>query len=137
MPDLVAHLFVYGTLRRGDLSNMAAWLANHAQWVSAARARGQLYLLEGYPGFVTDPAGKWIVGDLFAIPPGDVGQAVLAKLDGYEECSPRFPEPKEYKRVVLDVCTESGTMPAWCYIYNWPVAGRSKVIGGDFLRGSP
>lgn len=116
---------------------MGVWLAEHARWASTARARGLLYALEGYPGFIPDQAGEWISGDLFVIPPGEAGQELLAALDDYEECSPRFPYPHEYRRIMLEVDTDDGTLAAWTYIYNWPVIERAKIRGGDFLREQP
>lgn len=126
----VDHLFVYGTLRRGSISPMAHWLATHASWTGAAQARGRLYALEGYPGFVPDPAAGWVQGDVFKIADD---APLFAGLDDYEECAAHNPEPHEYARVVIDVRMGTATIPAWTYVYRYSTDGVRRIESGDFL----
>ncbi|WP_070155677.1 gamma-glutamylcyclotransferase family protein [Sphingobium phenoxybenzoativorans] len=123
-------LFVYGTLRKGGSAPLADRLAQEARWLGRAEARGALYRIDGYPGFVPDANGGPVTGDLFEIDPGG---ALLAALDDYEECAPPWPEPHEYRRTVIEVETEHGRTAAWTYLYAWPVEGRERIAGGDFL----
>jgi gamma-glutamylcyclotransferase (GGCT)/AIG2-like uncharacterized protein YtfP len=122
-------LFVYGTLRVGFVGPMARRLRSEARHLGAARVRGSLYRVDHYPGFVPDGA-DWVMGDLFAL--GDA-EATLGWLDEYEECSPAFPAPQEYRRDRLTVETPDGPAEAWTYIYARALDGLDRIDGGDFL----
>lgn len=126
-----ALLFVYGTLRPGFPGPMAAWLASVAGHGGRATARGALYRVDDYPGFVRGEHGH-VVGDLILLP--DAG-ALLPLIDAHEECTPDFPPPHEYRRERLTVDGAAGPVEAWTYVYAHPVAGLERIEGGDFLRG--
>lgn len=123
-------LFVYGTLRRGCTGPVAALLHAGSRWIGSAEARGTLYRLDGYPGFLPDAGGGAVHGDLFAL---DDPEALLPLLDDYEECAPHHPEPHEYRRVILSVEADGGPVNAWTYVYAWPVRAEDRITGGDFL----
>jgi gamma-glutamylcyclotransferase (GGCT)/AIG2-like uncharacterized protein YtfP len=125
------HLFAYGTLRRGCDNSAARLVAAETCFVAPAMALGYLYQLDGYPGFVADPAGGPVAGDLLEMRDP---AALLALLDAYEECSPDFPEPHEYRRLCVPVSTAAGTRRAWTYVYAWPTDGLPLIVGGDSLR---
>ncbi|MET0371707.1 MAG: gamma-glutamylcyclotransferase family protein [Sphingobium sp.] len=127
-PDL---LFVYGTLRSGHDGPMARWLAETADHRGTAWARGCLYLVADYPGFVPGGGGQ-VRGDIFAL---SDPAAMLAILDEHEECSERFPQPHEYRRARLTVERADGPIEAWVYVYARDTAGLIAVEGGDFLCG--
>lgn len=129
MVENPALLFVYGTLRPGFDGPMVAWLRGVARPAGAGQARGRLYRVDGYPGFVPGEGGA-VLGDLFALP--DPG-AILARLDEHEQCSADWPEPHEYRRVVLSVETPDGPVRAWVYAYAHDVAGLLPIPGGDYL----
>jgi gamma-glutamylcyclotransferase (GGCT)/AIG2-like uncharacterized protein YtfP len=107
-------------------------LADRGRWRGTATVRGRLYRIDNYPGFVPDEADGRVKGDLFELPDPD---AVLALLDEYEECSARFPEPREYCRIVVRVETEGVPADAWAYAYAyvWPVRDDQRIESGDFL----
>lgn len=123
-------LFVYGTLRPGFDGPMAYWLSQVARHVGGAVARGRLYRVDGYPGFVPGGGGE-VAGDLFALP--DAGR-LLAALDEHEECAGHHPRPHEYHRQILAVRREQGPVKAWTYVYVRDVAGLPLIESGDFLR---
>ncbi len=127
-------LFVYGTLRRGCPTPMAEWLGSTASWIGMAQIRGRLYRLDGYPGLVPDENGGLVQGDLFRLPDGAAGDALLARLDAYEECAPDCPAPHEYARVVLPVLFQGTLIEAWTYIYRRPTDALDMIESGDFLR---
>ncbi len=108
---------------------MAAWLRDAAHHLGPASVRGALYRVADYPGFVPGQDGD-VVGDLFALP--DPAR-LLARLDDHEECSDGFPEPREYRRARLTVCTPDGPAQAWTYIYARDVSRLERIAGGDFL----
>lgn len=107
---------------------MALWLAGAARHLGPAMARGALYRVDAYPGFVPGEVG-WVAGDLFLL--ADPEQ-VLSALDDYEECAAHFPEPREYRRERLVVETHSGPVVAWTYVYARALAGLERIESGDF-----
>lgn len=123
-------LFVYGTLRAGYDGPMAKWLAAAASHVGLATARGRLYRVRDYPGFVRCPSAL-VVGDLFQLPDDP---AVLDRLDEHEECAAHFPQPHEYRRERLTALSENGPVDAWAYVYSWDVSDLELIESGDFLR---
>lgn len=130
MTDL---LFVYGTLRR-DLGNGNFHLfARSARYVGHARARGLLFDLGAYPGFVTTAKRDcWVRGEVYAIANP---QATLALLDEYEGCGPKHSQPWEFVRVRSSVTLDSGRyVGVWIYAFAGSVVGRPKVESGDYLQ---
>lgn len=126
---IMVRLLVYGTLRPGFDGPMARWLHAAALPLGPATVSGALYHVADYPGFVPGPMGM-VHGDLFALPDPD---AMLARLDEYEECAGHYPEPHEYRRELMRVDGADGPVDAWVYIYMRPVAGLAMIEGGDFL----
>ncbi|ODS00724.1 hypothetical protein AUC68_14185 [Methyloceanibacter methanicus] len=119
------HIFVYGTLRQGSNHPMARRLAAQARHVGQARATGKLYDMGWYPAALFDEnAPTRIIGDVFALPPGD---RLLAELDAYEHGDPN------YARISLDVSLiGGGGILAWTYGVSAPPNAR-VIPGGDFL----
>lgn len=128
VPMSMHHIFVYGTLRAGFDGPMAHWLAQVAQLVGPAWVDGLLYRVADYPALV--PGDGRVRGDLFVLEDAD---AVLTRLDAYEECTSDDPQPHEYRRVRLLVDGPDGPVEAWTYLYALPVAGPDRIAGGDFL----
>ncbi|MGZ4960317.1 MAG: gamma-glutamylcyclotransferase family protein [Methylomonas sp.] len=128
------YLFVYGTLRQGPRNEMHQLLVRHARYVGKATFQGKLYKVDGYPGVVPSPNPADIVyGEVYRLLQPSL---VLAELDAYEECSPGFPEPTEYKRCKEMITLQSGDrIDAWMYIYNHPIANLHLIGSGDFLNG--
>ena len=117
-------LFVYGTLRRGSSNAFARLLRETCEFVATGRLRGSLYRIAAYPGWVEDPGGggDWVVGDVYQ--PRDAG-SLLRELDEYEG--------PEYARVRRAVETTEGPRECWVYLYIISVAGKAKVLSGDWL----
>ncbi len=123
-------LFVYGTLRWASPAPVAMTLRQEGWLVGQAWAPGRLYRIADYPGFVPDTGGGHVQGDLIGLRDPD---RMLALLDDYEECSPRFPEPREYRREILRVETSEGFRDAWTYIYARPTIELTPIEGGIFM----
>ena len=124
-----ALLFVYGTLRPGYEGEMARWLAGAAQLMGAAVARGALYQVDYYPGFVPGSEGT-VAGELFRLPGA---AAIWTVLDEHEECAAHFPQPHEYRRERVVVEGPEGAAEAWTYVYACDVTGLERIASGDFL----
>jgi gamma-glutamylcyclotransferase (GGCT)/AIG2-like uncharacterized protein YtfP len=128
------HLFVYGTLMRGFDHPMAQLLSRSADFIGAARCRGQLYRIKHYPGLVlSDNVDDVVFGELFRLRRPD---ELLREFDMYEACGEGFAEPTEYVRQMLPLTLADGAASeAWTYIYNWPVAHLPRIASGRFLEG--
>lgn len=126
-------LFVYGTLRRGSRHPMARLLTSQARYLGAARVNGRLYRVAGYPGLIlTQRAGEWVHGDLFAM---RKPRQLLARLDRYEGLDRGRRRLAEYQRICAVVELEDGTArQAWLYRYRRPVQRLPRLISGDYLR---
>src|ERR1700748_3032984 len=126
-------LFVYGTLMRDFDHPMAQLLSRSADFLREARCPGRLYLVKHYPGMVlSDAADDVVFGELYRL---KQPEALLREFDMYEACGEGFAEPTEYIRRLLPVTLGDGAISeAWTYIYNWPVAGLSRIASGRFLE---
>lgn len=124
-------LFVYGTLRGAVGHPMHELLDRHASRVAGGRLQARLYAVDGYPGAVlSNASGDQVTGELLRID----DDALLARLDDYEECSARFPEPHEYRRERVTIRTDSGeAITAWTYLYNRGTASLAPIPSGDYL----
>ena len=125
-------LFVYGTLMRGYSHPMARLLSANADYLGEASCRGRLYKVKHYPGLTeSDEAADVVFGELYRLRAVD---DLLREFDMYEACGEGFAEPTQYVRRMLPVILADGSRSeAWTYIYNWPVAGLSRIESGRFL----
>jgi len=121
---MTQHLFVYGTLRRGARNRFAALLARSARFIGPAKARGRLYRIKHYPGFVPrGPHTGWVLGDVFAVPQRG---KLLQALDLYEGLA--------FERTTTKVVLSSGrTIRAWVYCYALDIKGKRRIVSGDFF----
>ncbi len=113
-------MFVYGTLRRGQ----RAWwrIEPHVCSAEPAHRRGTMYAFDaGYPGIVLT-GDTLIAGELLQLVSP---QAVLIELDAYEG--------DEFVRVMAEVETSSGLVPAWVYVVaDASLATGTRIPGGDW-----
>ena len=130
---LIQLLFVYGTLLTAFDNPPARSLRTQAECLGRASFGGRLYLVDGYPGAIrSDKSKERVWGELWRMT-GDP-TALLNELDAYEECTPDFPEPHEYRRCHIRVTHEDGReFHAWTWLYDRPVAGLKRIPSGDFL----
>lgn len=84
---LAMHIFVYGTLRAGEINDITRAAARHDHaaptLVGTARVTGALYDFGDYPGLVLDAAARAVAGEVYHIEP-----QLLPVLDGIEEYVP-------------------------------------------------
>ncbi len=123
MLELVDHLFVYGTLRRGCNNRFAQMLGDRARFAGTARAPGLLYDFGRYPGAVrSDQPDHWLHGEVHRLDDPEL----LPLLDEYEGC--------EFSRARAPVQTDGcGTIDCWIYWYVGDQAGR-LIASGDWLQ---
>jgi gamma-glutamylcyclotransferase (GGCT)/AIG2-like uncharacterized protein YtfP len=108
-------VFVYGTLRRGEVNHR---LLEGAEFLGAHRTAPcfKLFLLGAYPGLTRGGASA-IAGEVYA-----VDSACLRRLDRLEEY------PRLYDRQLIP--TPFGR--AWIYLYRGRLEGRPVIQGGDW-----
>lgn len=127
------YLFVYGTLRHGVNHRNGRLLMEQAEYIGEATVRGYLYDMGRYPGLVLSKGqGHRIRGEIFRL---RYPQQLLSILDEYEECTPGYARPQEYRRVkTLANLNSGGMVRAWVYEYRHSLRRRKRIIHGDYLR---
>jgi gamma-glutamylcyclotransferase (GGCT)/AIG2-like uncharacterized protein YtfP len=102
----VRHLFVYGTLRRGN-PNLYAWLlARGSDFAGVARVRGRLYRFKRYPGIRLDrKAATYVPGEVYVLRDP---RRLFSALDRYEGA--------EFRRVLTEaIFPGASRLPCWIY----------------------
>ena len=137
-PNLVPsarHVFVYGTLRRGD-DNDITRLLPLPQYVGEAVIAGVMYHLGAYPGVILtqlvagqEGAKGQIIGEVYAIQP-----ALEAKLDEIEMIYPQ--QRDEYFKRDIQVTVGGQQLDCIVYEINPAYVTDRPVIGsGDWVKG--
>ena len=141
MPALpTRHVFVYGTLRRGEQRDINL-LRPTPRWIGQASVEGVLYDLGDYPGLVfgidQHPGQKKVRGEVY-----EISDELERLLDVIEEVAPR-PSGEYAKRELLvhlefaRTSDESGLGHALtCLVYEVTpdrVTGRPVIFGGDWV----
>lgn len=124
-PAGTRHVFVYGTLRRGGINDIARY-APAAQFVAAASIAGTLHDLGSYPGVLLGGTGS-VRGEIYRIEP-----ELEAQLDVLEDVKPAG--SGEYLKRELEVQTGRGAIA--CLVYEIDparVAGRPVIESGDWM----
>lgn len=125
------HLFVYGTLMKGDKSPYAHLLQARAKYIGYASAAGRLYHLGAFPGAVFDERSHSKVrGEVYRF----AGKSLLLALDRYEGCheADGGRDPL-FERTMIGVRLATGSfIEAWTYIFIGSVAGRPVISSGRF-----
>ena len=141
MPALpTRHIFVYGTLRRGEQRDINL-LKPAPRWVGRASVEGVLYNLGCYPGLVLGvdqhPGQKKVRGEVY-----EITDELEHLLDEIEGVAPR-PSGEYAKRELLvhlesartsDECGLGGAVT--CLVYEVTpdhFAGRPEIFSGDWV----
>lgn len=124
-------LFVYGTLLENIPGEMASLMRENTTKIGHGSVQGRLFDLGKYPGAVdSDDAHARVRGVVYRLREAD---AVLSRLDTYEECGPGDSEPHEYRRVRREVTLDNGSRTnTWVYLYNGPTDKLSCIESGDY-----
>ncbi len=109
-----AALFVYGTLKRGQLN--CSLLTPHARSTERGWIRGRLFDVGLFPA-LTEGEGQ-VYGELVQLDAENLAE-VLAVIDALEEYREDDPDGSTYLRRVVEVTTGGGgTAHAYAYFYN-------------------
>jgi len=131
------HVFVYGTLRRGDVRDITH-LQPPPVFVGMASVQGVLYNLGAYPGLLLGGEGR-VTGEVYAIT-----AALEQQLDSIEEV---WPQPTgEYSKREVEVQLHQHpanhaapeAVGMFCLVYEIDPArarGRPVILGGDWREG--
>lgn len=131
-PSASRHVFVYGTLRRGDVRDITR-LRPAPQFVGLASVAGVLYDLGPYPGVLLGGPAR-VTGEVYAI-----SAELERQLDVIEEVWPQ--QTGEYRKQAVRVRLDqpqalSGAVELDCLVYEINPAravGQSVITGGDWL----
>ena len=132
-PSASRHVFVYGTLRRGDVRDITR-LRPAPQFVGMASVAGVLYDLGSYPGVVLGGPAR-VTGEVYAI-----SAELERQLDVIEEVWPQ--QTGEYRKQVVrgrlgQAPASSGAVELDCLVYEINparTAGQPVIGGGDWLE---
>ena len=126
------HVFVYGTLRRGEQRDINRLLPAPV-WVGSGHVRGTLYDLGSYPGLVPG-AGGLVIGEIY-----QVTAALERLLDEIEEVWPQ--DSGEYTRSQVPVALLAASVGAAqeqvCLVYAVNPArteGKPLIASGDWVQ---
>lgn len=125
--DFLRHVFVYGTLRRGEANDINR-LQPAPRFVGTARLQGEMYHLGRYPGVILGGA-DWVDGEVYAITP-----ELERQLDIIEEVYPQQTDEYVKREVVVPV---EGEM-LMCLVYEINpryTQGLPRIAMGDWVRG--
>lgn len=117
----IGHLFLYGTLMRGEPAHARFALSARAAYVGDATVDGRLYDLGGYPTLV--PGAGRVEGEVHRI----LDPGLIAELDLYEACDPADEANSDYVRRVVRL-PEHG-VDAWLYCHRGPVPDGAPLPG--------
>lgn len=129
-PDM-HYLFVYGTLRSACETGAHKQYLRGADFISPAKIRGKLFMVDYYPGLVLSETEHWALGEIYLLE----DEAQLHDLDVYEGCAKKSPQPHEYERRMTQVILNSGeSIDAWVYVYQQNTQDLPLINSGDFLN---
>lgn len=125
-----AHLFVYGTLRRGFQSHEIL-RRFRAQFLARGQVRGRLYDLGEYPGAVESVSkADRVLGEVYRLPNPAHAFAVLDRFEGFDPGNTRS---SLFERKETTVALAGGDqVQAWIY---WMQNSRGlarRLTSGDY-----
>jgi gamma-glutamylcyclotransferase (GGCT)/AIG2-like uncharacterized protein YtfP len=123
------HVFVYGTLRKGEERDINR-LQPAPQWVGRARVAGAMHHLGSYPGLVLGAPGT-VHGEVYAVSP-----ELERVLDEIEEVWPQ--QTGEYAKREVAVQMEQGdaARELLCVLYEIAperTQGKPVIDSGDWV----
>jgi gamma-glutamylcyclotransferase (GGCT)/AIG2-like uncharacterized protein YtfP len=128
---MIQHVFVYGTLRRGEINDLAVAAARRGLpppvHVGGASVRGTLYDFGDWPGLVADAAGPAVAGDVYR-----VEEALVSLMDEIEEVDPAGGSC--FVRRTIQVEVAGGPLECWYYpIDPAHIGGAIRIAHTDWV----
>lgn len=125
------YVFVYGTLRAGEINDIGLAAARHGvkapRWVGRAAVVGRLYDFGDYPGLVRDDAAGPVRGDVY-----EIDEALVPVLDEIEGVKPGI--DSLFKSRELIVAVMGRELPCFFYpVDEVSVSGRTRIPAGDWI----
>jgi gamma-glutamylcyclotransferase (GGCT)/AIG2-like uncharacterized protein YtfP len=126
------YVFVYGTLRAGEINDIGRAAARHGiaqpRFVGAAAVRGSLYDFGSYPGLVLDASGAPVCGDVYQI-----DDALVPVLDEIEDIYPGV--DGLFRACQVAVAVHGRMLPCRFYpVAPEAVASRPRIASGDWVE---
>lgn len=122
-------VFVYGTLRKGGSNHFRM---KGADFMGEGIIAGTIHKIDWYPALVCGGAGK-VKGELYRV----CGEHLRA-LDVFEGILPDADEPREYRRVKVEVTLETCAKEnAWVWEWIGGLENSVPLEVGDWLKYEP
>ncbi|RDU99529.1 gamma-glutamylcyclotransferase family protein [Trinickia dinghuensis] len=125
------YVFVYGTLRAGEINDIGLAAARHGvkapRLVGRAAVVGRLYDLGDYPGLVRDEAAGPVRGDVY-----EIDEALVPVLDDIEGVEPGV--DTLFKSREITVAVAGRELPCFFYpVDEVSAGGRARIEAGDWI----
>ena len=134
LTDSKRYVFVYGTLRKGEVRDINRLLPAPA-FIGNSQINGTLYHLGSYPG-VRLGGLNWVQGEVYQITP-----ELERQLDEIEEVWPQQSWEYVKREVVVEVevvvVVQSARQALTCLVYEVTEAripGRAVIESGDWVK---
>lgn len=122
-------VFVYGTLRQGGSNHFRM---DGSEFFGSGTILGTIYRIDWYPALVCG-GSEQVKGEFYRVRPEH-----LRALDVFEGILPDSEEPREYRRVKVEVTLATGTKEsAWVWEWIGSLDGMEPLEGGDWLEHEP
>lgn len=127
-----AHLFVYGTLRKGFRSHRLLQRLR-ARLEATGYVRGLLYDLGEYPGAVEKSEDRSrVFGEVYWLPHAAQAFKVLDTFEGFDRA--RAASNLFERRRTTVIIAGGGEMPAWIYWLSSARQSLRRVPSGDYSK---
>lgn len=125
------HVFIYGTLRAGEINDIGVAAARHGikapKLIGRAAVSGRMYDFGEYPGLVPDDTAGPVRGDVYKI-----DDALVPVLDEIEGVTAGADSLFKSRELVVAVAGH----PVRCFFYpvdNASALGRPRIEAGDWV----
>ncbi|WP_161135982.1 Bcr/CflA family efflux MFS transporter [Schauerella aestuarii] len=127
-PVPVTHVFIYGTLRRGEINDLALVAKGRSLpepvWVGASDVAGALIDFGDWPGLLADVPDRRVRGEVYRIDP-----RLLPVLDEIEEYDAA--RRTVFVRQEVDVLVAGQPVRCWYYPVDPELAAAARPVAGD------
>jgi gamma-glutamylcyclotransferase (GGCT)/AIG2-like uncharacterized protein YtfP len=125
------YVFVYGTLRAGEINDIGVAAARHAitapRLIGCAAVTGRLYDFGEYPGLVRDETANLVRGDVY-----EIDDALVPVLDQIEGVSPGV--DSLFKSREVSVTVGGQILPCFFYpVDDASAQDRTRIDAGDWV----